>query len=69
VRDRPNDWRRASSIAATDWNTRRVTFTTKTPHAKTNRGNPAGRERFITFSNRVARGVTDTETYPQKDNG
>jgi hypothetical protein len=70
LRDRPNDWRRTSSIAATDWNTRRVAFTTKTPHAKTNRGNPAGREWCITFISRFARGgFADTQTYPQKNNG
>jgi len=69
VWDQPNDWRCASSIPATDWDTHRVPFTSKTPHGKKNRGNPAGRERCITFSSRVARGFTDTETYPQKDNG
>jgi hypothetical protein len=69
MRDRPNDWRGASSIAATDWDTHRVFFTTKTPHAKKDRGNSAGQERCITFGSRVARGFTDTETYPQKDNG
>ena len=28
----------------------------------------AGRERYLTFSSRVARGFADTETYSQKDN-
>jgi len=59
----------AGSIAATDWDTDRVPFTSKTPYGKKDRGNPAGRERCIPFGSRLARGVTDTETYPQKDNG
>ena len=69
MRDRPNDWCGASSLAATDWDTHRVPFTTKTPRAKKDRGNPADRERRITFGSQVACGFTDTETYPQKDNG
>ena len=69
VCDRPNDWRCSSSIPATDWDTHRVPFTTKTSHGKKDRGDPAGRERCVTFSSRVARGIIDTETCPQKDNG
>jgi hypothetical protein len=60
VCDRPNYWHCASSIAGIDWNTCRIPFTAKTPHAKNNRGDSTGRERGIAFGSGVARGFADT---------
>jgi hypothetical protein len=58
----------ASSIAAADWDACRIPFTTKTSHAKRNRGDLACRERHITFSSHIACGFAETETRPQKSN-
>ena len=70
VWDRTYHLRCASSIAAADWDTYRIPFTNKASRGKQNRGEPAGRERCITFGSRVARGgFSDTEIYPQKDHG
>jgi hypothetical protein len=68
VWDRPYNLRCASSIAAADWDTCRIPFTTKTSYAKRNRDDPVCRERHITVSSRIACAFAETKTWPQKGN-
>ena len=67
VRDRPNHLGRASSIAAFDWDTCRISFTIKNRHAKKTGTDFNGREHGVTFSSGVGSRFTDTDAYPQKD--